>query len=202
MSVDRQPSLIALAGPNGAGKSTAGPGLLKNTLGVTEFVNADLIAQGLSPFAPERVPVAAGRIMLRRLRELSRRRATFAFETTLSGQGHARWIAGLIEDGYFFHVIFLWLPGPEHAIARVADRVRRGGHNVPERVIRRRYHAGLRNFFRLYQPMATTWQLYDNASRGRLPRLVASGGKGEEVKIFDIDTWLRVHRGGGDAQEG
>lgn len=189
-----RPSLVALAGPNGAGKSTAGPELLRETLGIREFVNADLIARGLSPFAPERAAVAAGRIMLERLRELARRRATFAFETTLSGRGHARWIAGLAETGYRFHLIFFWLPSPEHAIARVADRVRWGGHHVPDAVVRRRYHAGLRNFFEVYRPMATTWRLYDSAG-GRLPRPVAAGDQERETKVLDPQTWSVVCRG-------
>jgi predicted ABC-type ATPase len=191
-----RPSLVALAGPNGAGKSTAGPALLKDTLGITEFVNADLIAQGLSPFAPERAAVAAGRIMLERLRDLARRRATFAFETTLSGRTYARWIRGLIETGYHFHVIFLWLPSPEHALARVADRVRRGGHHVPDDVVRRRYHGGLRNFSALYRPLATTWRLYDNG-RGAHPRLVARGRSTTELRILDEPTWRRVQRESG-----
>lgn len=189
-----RPSIVALAGPNGAGKSTAGPDLLRETLGLTEFVNADLIAQGLSPFAPDRAAVAAGRIMLQRLRELAQRRATFAFETTLSGRAYAPWIARLAAAGYQFHVTFLWLPSPEQAIARVADRVRRGGHDVPEHVVRRRYHAGLRNFFALYRPMATSWQLYDNATR-RLPHLVA-GGVGTETEVFDSAAWRAVRRQG------
>jgi predicted ABC-type ATPase len=152
------PSLIALAGPNGAGKSTAGPALLKDTLGVTEFVNADLIAQGLSPFAPETAALAAGRIMLTRLRHLARRRVTFAFETTLAGRAYAPWIARLIDSGYELHLVFLWLRNPELAIQRVADRVRQGGHNVPKEVVRRRYHRGLDNFRRIYRPLATTWR--------------------------------------------
>ena len=194
MSVPAPPSLIALAGPNGAGKSTSGPALLKDTLGITEFVNADLIAQGLSPFAPDRAAIAAGRIMLARLRELARKKATFAFETTLSGRAYARWIAKLIESSYHFHVIYLWLPSPEHAIARVADRVRRGGHHVSDEVVRRRYHGGLRNFFRLFRPMARTWRLYDN-SRGTEPRLVARGGLAEDTKIVDQQTWQLIKQG-------
>jgi predicted ABC-type ATPase len=194
MNDGANPSLIALSGPNGAGKSTAGPGLLKDTLGITEFVNADLIARGLSPFAPERASVAAGRIMVERLRALAHHRASFAFETTLSGRGHARWIAGLLASGYLFHAIFLWLPSADHAIARVADRVRRGGHHVPDEVVRRRYHAGLRNFFRLYRPMATSWRLYDNSSEAR-PQLVARGGASAELRVFDENTWREVIRG-------
>ncbi len=194
MNATPTPSLIALAGPNGAGKSTSGPVLLQGTLGITEFVNADLIAQGLSPFAPDRAAVAAGRIMVARLRDLARRRTTFAFETTLAGRAYVRWIVGLIEGGYRFHVIFLWLPSPEHAIARVADRVRRGGHHVPDDVVHRRYHGGLRNFFRLYRPLATTWRFYDNAGETP-PCLVASGGKMAATRVVDEAIWRRVTRG-------
>ncbi len=193
MTVDPSPSLVAIAGPNGAGKSASGPLLLKDTLGITEFVNADLIAQGLSPFAPDRAAIAAGRIMLERIRDLARRRVTFAFETTLAGRSYARWIADLIEDGYRFHVIFLWLPSPEHAIARVADRVRRGGHHIPDDVVRRRYDAGLRNFFRLYRPLATRWRLYDNAG-AEVPRLVARGGLEIETKILDLPLWQDIRQ--------
>ena len=194
MSRNSAPSVIALAGPNGAGKSTTGPDLLKDTLGITEFVNADLIAQGLSPFAPDRAAVAAGRIMLDRLRHLARQRTTFAFETTLSGLAYVRWITGLIDSGYHFHVVFLWLPSAEHAIARVADRVRRGGHHVPDEIVRRRYHGGLRNFLRLFRPLATTWRLYDNASGDR-PQLVAKGGTASELRIADESIWHQVTRG-------
>ncbi len=194
MTAAPPPSLIALAGPNGAGKSTAGPALLKDTLGVTEFVNADLIAQGLSPFAPEAAAFAAGRIMLARLRELSRRRATFAFETTLAGRAYASWIARLLDDGYLFHLIFLWLPSPEHAIARVADRVRRGGHGIPEETVRRRYRLGLKNFFDLYQPMASAWHVYDSAS-GPLPRLIAAGGRTTETRVVDDRIWRLLSKG-------
>ena len=132
LAVHLRPSLIALAGPNGAGKSTAGPAVLKETLGVTEFVNADLIAQGLSPFDPESAAVAAGRIMLERMRDLAERRDTFAFETTLAGRAYANWIEQLIGSGYRFQILFFWLPSAEFAIDRVADRVRLGGHFVPE----------------------------------------------------------------------
>lgn len=188
------PILIALAGPNGAGKSTAGPALLKDTLGVTEFVNADLIAQGLSPFAPETAAFAAGRIMLSRLRELSHRRATFAFETTLAGRAYASWIGGLQTSGYELHIVFLWLRSPELAIQRVADRVRQGGHHVPEETIRRRYHVGLRNFLGLYRPLATTWRLYDNSERFA-PRLIAGGTQGRDPEISDPTTWAVVTGG-------
>src|SRR5215208_1499941 len=110
------PSVVALAGPNGAGKSTAGPALLKETLGVGEFVNADVIASGLSAFSPESVAITAGKIMLARLKELAAHRVDFAFETTLAGRSYAPWLASLIEAGYRFHLVFLYLPNPEFAI--------------------------------------------------------------------------------------
>src|SRR6516225_2385361 len=116
------PYAVVLAGPNGAGKSTSASSILKDALGIDEFVNADIIARGLSGFAPERAAMAAGRIMLARLRELARQRTSFAFETTLASRSFAPWLAGLIRDGFQFHLIFLRLPGPEMAVARVAAR--------------------------------------------------------------------------------
>ena len=167
------PHLTVLAGPNGAGKSTSAPLLLKGTLGVTEFVNADVVALGLSAFAPEKAALQAGKIMLERLKELARNRQNFAFETTLASRSFAPWISKLRGTGYRAHLVFLWLPSPEHAIARVAERVRLGGHSVPEDVIRRRYGAGLKNFFNLYLPVVDSWSIYDNSSRNKA-RLIAS----------------------------
>ena len=119
MTRGSRPSVIALAGPNGAGKSTVGPGLLRGALRVTTFVNADVIAQGLSAFDPDAVAFAAGRVMRARLRELAARRASFAFETTLAGRTHAPWLRMLIRTGYAFRLVFLWLPSPELAVERV-----------------------------------------------------------------------------------
>jgi predicted ABC-type ATPase len=193
VTVDEAPSLIALAGPNGAGKSTAGPILLQETLGVTEFVNADLIAQGLSPFAPETAAVAAGRIMLARMRDLAHRRATFAFETTLAGRAYVPWIERLIGSGYQFQIIFLWLPSPEFAVARVANRVHLGGHSVPEAAVRRRYDRGLRNFFSLYHPLASKWRMHGNAGVGD-PQLIANGRGETAERISEPDTWSMISR--------
>jgi predicted ABC-type ATPase len=152
---------------------------LQETLGVVEFVNADMIAQGLAAFAPERVAIEAGSIMHARLRELAERRRSFAFETTLASRSLAPWLAELVRTGYQFHLFFLWLPSADHAVARVRDRVRLGGHGVPEEIVRRRYERGLRNFFRLYQPLASTWAMYDNADMAGM-RLLAAG-RGEHV---------------------
>ena len=184
-------NLVVLAGPNGAGKSTAAPVLLRGTLGVTEFVNADVIAQGLSAFDPDRVALAAGRIMIRRLQELARQGVSFAFETTLSSRSFAPWIRELSQTGYQFHLVFLWLPRADFAVQRVADRVRLGGHGVPETTIRRRYHLGLHNFFRLYQPLATTWGMFDNSGTAGL-REIAAGQQTSMTQISDAAIWQHL----------
>lgn len=186
-----RPCIIALAGPNGAGKSTVGPDLLRGALQVTEFVNADVIAQGLSAFDPDAVAIAAGRVMSARLRELASRRADFAFETTLAGRTHAIRIQNLLRTGYEFHLVFLWLPSPEVAIERVRSRVELGGHSIPDETVRRRYAAGLRNFFHVYMPLATSWRLYDN-SMATAPRMVAVGRAGRRVSVRVRKTWERI----------
>lgn len=189
------PDLVALAGPNGAGKSTVGPALLRESLGISIFVNADVIAQGLSGLEPEGAAFEAGRIMLERLDELARRRKSFAFETTLAGRSYARRISALLEEGYRFHLVFLWLENTDLAVARVQDRVRSGGHAIPEEVVRRRYRAGLQNFFQLYRSFAASWQVYDNsAGSSDAVRLVARG-RGEVTDlVIDRGAWSRVER--------
>lgn len=190
----RTPLVVVLSGPNGAGKSTAAPHLLRGMLSVEEFVNADTIALGLSAYRPEAVAIAAGRVMLERIRLLASERRDFAFETTLSGRGHARWLRHLRTAGYRTHLSFLSLPEPDLAVARVADRVRLGGHNVPEAVVRRRFSAGLENLFEVYLPLVDSWQVYDN-SRG--PRLIASRVAGHPPTVDDPRAWnhLREHQG-------
>lgn len=186
----RKPRVIVLAGPNGAGKSTAGPTLIRKTLGVTRFVDADMIARGLDPKAPARAAIRAGRVMLRRLRELAAKRVSFAFETTLASRTFAPWIESLINDGWRFQLVFLWLPSPELAVARVRDRVRAGGHHVPEEVVRRRYEAGLRNFFGLYQPLASRWRVYDNTVDPAPIIAAGTGRRTTEVRFPEI--WKRI----------
>jgi predicted ABC-type ATPase len=190
------PSLVVIGGPNGAGKSTTAPRLLVGALRVTEFVNADLIAQGLSGFHPDRAAIEAGRVMLRRLHELAKQRADFAFETTMASRTFVPWLARLRGQGYAVHLVFLWLPTVEMAIARVAERVRVGGHAVPEDTIRRRFRTGLRNFLELYRPMAASWRLYDNAELSR-PRLIVSQTNNGDVIISDPITWTSIQ---GDAR--
>jgi predicted ABC-type ATPase len=188
------PDLVALAGPHGAGKSTVGPALLRESLGISTFVNADVIAQGLSGLEPEGAAFEAGRIMLERIEGLARRRASFAFETTLAGRAYARRISILVDQGYRFHIVFLWLDSPELAVARVQDRVRAGGHAVAEEVVRRRYRAGLRNFFALYRPLAVSWRMYDNSS-GPPPRLIAVGSRSKAHEVVDGATWAGLSGG-------
>jgi predicted ABC-type ATPase len=184
----RTPLVVVLAGPNGAGKSTSAARLLRGALAVGEFVNADTIAQGLSAYRPQEAAVAAGRVMLERLRFLARERRDFAFETTLAGRGHVRWLRDLRAAGYRAHLVFLSLPAPDLAVARVAERVRRGGHDVPEDVVRRRFHAGLKNLFGVYADTVDSWQVYDNAGFAA-PRLIGSRTAGMPPSIADPRAW-------------
>ncbi len=154
--------IMIIAGPNGAGKTTFAREFLPNEADCRNFVNADLIAAGLSPFAPELAAFKAGRLMLEAISEHARRGESFAFETTLSGLTYAQMIPAWQADGYSVTLIFLSLPNAEMALARVAGRVAQGGHNVPEVIVRRRFAAGIRNFDR-YKLLVNGWQLYDNS---------------------------------------
>jgi predicted ABC-type ATPase len=185
-----RPSVVVLAGPNGAGKSTIAPLVLRGTLDVVEFVNADDIARGLSAFNVEGAAVAAGRVMLGRVRELARQRVNFAFETTLASRTFAPWLQELKDGGYAFHLVFLWLPSADVAAARVADRVRSGGHSIPLETIRRRYHGGVRNFFGLYRPISTTWVMYDSSHPA--PLLIAEGEHGRPPGVRDPWLWSTI----------
>ena len=156
--------IIIIAGPNGAGKTTFAEEFLPHEAGCPLFVNADLIAAGLAPFVPERAAFKAGRLMLEEIFEHVRRRESFALETTLSGRGYARLIPSWQEAGFRVKLIFLRLASPELAIARVRQRVREGGHHVPDQVILRRFVFGLANFHGIYRQLVDEWALYDNSS--------------------------------------
>ena len=184
---------MVLAGPNGAGKSTVAPFLLRDALAVTAFVDADVIARGLSAFSPQTVAIEAGRIMLARLEDLARRRETFGFETTLASRSFAPWLRARQAEGYDIYLVFLWLPSSDLAIARVAERVARGGHAVDASVIRRRYNAGLRNLFELYLPLTSAWQMYDTSTLGP-PRLLAVGRGDETTHVAQADRWSAIVR--------
>lgn len=185
---ESSPQVVIIAGPNGAGKSTLAPFLLRDTFGLLEFVNADTISAGLSAFNVQSVALNAGRVMLTRLRELAANQQNFAFESTLASRSYAPWISRLTEAGYEFHLLFLWLNNAELAIQRVAERVRNGGHQVSEEVIRRRYNRGLDNLFELYLPLAKTWALYDNSGAAS-PLLIASGGEQKISSIVQPGLW-------------
>jgi len=167
--------ILIVAGPNGAGKTTFAQEFLPKEADCLQFVNADLIAAGLSPFVPELAAVRAGRLMLQTIFSLANSGQGFAFETTLAGLSYLRHIRRWQVDGYHVTLFFLKLPSPEVAISRVAQRVRQGGHDVPEAVIRRRFAAGWKNFEERYRDVVDTWVLYDNT--GEEPRLIDWGEK-------------------------
>lgn len=173
--MSNEKKILIIAGPNGAGKTTFAQEFLPNEANCPVFVNADLIAVGLSPFQPEAAAIRAGRIMLEQIQEYSRRGVSFAFETTLSGRGYGQWIPRWRQLGYEVKLFFLRLPSPEMAIARVAARVAQGGHGVPEVVIRRRFFAGQRNFALIYKPLVDSWILYENS--GEIPLIIEAGGR-------------------------
>lgn len=168
--MEAAPRIIIIAGPNGAGKTTFAREFLPGEAECPVFVNADLIAAGLAPFAPETASIQAGRLMLQELARHFSARTSFAFETTLSGRGYLRQISDWQKAGYRVKLIFLQLASAEEAVARVAQRVQQGGHHIPEDVIRRRFAAGKYNFERLYAPIVDAWALYDNA--GAVPALI------------------------------
>lgn len=161
MSPERR--VIVIAGPNGAGKSTFAREFLPNEGDCPVFVNADLIAAGLSPFAPEKAAIRAGRLMLEELHRHAAAGESFAFETTLSGRGYASLIRAWQAAGYRVHLVFLRLPTVDMAVERVAVRVAQGGHDIPPQVIARRFIKGWRNFEQLYRGLVDTWQVFDNA---------------------------------------
>jgi predicted ABC-type ATPase len=185
--VEVVPQVVIIAGPNGAGKTTLAPTLLRDTLGLFEFVNADTISDGLSAFNPDAASFDAGRIMLRTIQELAKKRKDFALESTLAGRSFAQWLLHLCRSGYEFQLLFLWLRSVDLAVERVATRVQGGGHAIPEEVIRRRYYRGLANFLELYRPIANTWVVYDNS--GVSPILVASGRQREKERVLRPDLW-------------
>lgn len=165
------PNLFIVAGPNGAGKTTYVRRFLPQEMRCREFVNADLIAAGLSPFAPDQAAFEAGRIMLRRLRDLAGQRVDFSFETTLSGKAYAPMLRAWRAAGYRIRLDFLWIPDLGITRRRVRQRVTKGGHDIPDEVQQRRFHLGIRNLAELYRPCLHEWRLYDNT--GRHPHLVA-----------------------------
>ena len=174
------PNLYIIAGCNGAGKTTASFTILPEMLNCKEFVNADSIAAGLSPFNPESVAIEAGRLMLSRIHELLKIAVDFAFETTLATRSYVSLVKTAQQVGYKVTLLFIWLDSPEAAIQRVADRVAEGGHNIPKDVIVRRYQRGIFNLIHLYIPLCDSWIVVNNKSV--VPELIAKGtGNGENI---------------------
>ena len=155
--------IVIIAGPNGSGKTTFAKEFLPNEAHCDLFINADLIAAGLSPFSPEKAAIKAGRLMLKSIDEALMKQQSFALETTLSGKGYLKMIPEWQKRGYFITLIFLQLPTVEIAIARVAERVKQGGHDIPEATIRRRFTSGLNNFHQQYKAKVDTWLHFDNS---------------------------------------
>ena len=174
--------LYIIAGPNGAGKTTFAREFLPDYADCKNFVNADLIAQGMAPFSPETAATRAGRMMLSEIRSFVRRRASFAFEATLSGRGQMVLLRQLKAKGYKIHIFFLWVKSADLALSRVRERVSRGGYDVPEAVVRRRFDRSMRNFLAHYRGLADRWTLFDNS--GATPAVIALE-KNKRVRIIN-----------------
>ena len=188
--MNEAPTIIILGGPNGAGKSTCAAILIPDFV---PFINADEIAKTLPNFPSPAADVEAGRILLRRMDECAEQYADFAVETTLSSRALAPRIKRLQAAGYEFSLFFIYSPDVNLSIARVAERVRSGGHNIPEDVIRRRYKAGVKNFFELYQPIADVWEVYMNTTQLK-PLRIASGVRTESIEIYNQTVWENILR--------
>lgn len=182
-------TLYIIAGPNGAGKTTASVTILPEILECNEFVNADEIAKGLSPFNPESVAIEAGKLMLQRIDVLVEGEKSFAIETTLSTRSYAKLIDRAHKNGFKVQLLFFWLPSDAHAIERVAQRVKEGGHNIPTDVIRRRYAAGIRNFFQIYMSIVDAWMLVENHSN---PRIIVADKEDDGVIIYNVELYNKI----------
>lgn len=183
-------NLYIISGCNGAGKTTASYTVLPEMLNCKEFVNADEIAKGLSPFQPDKVAIEAGRIMLTRIRDLINHTTDFAFETTLATKSYVKFIHEAQLKGYFVTLVYFWLNSPELAAERVESRVLSGGHNIPKDVIYRRYSAGINNLSQLYIPICDYWLIIDNSEPPF--RIIAEGFKNENAEIHDRTIYNKI----------
>lgn len=188
--MDSKRQLYIISGCNGAGKTTASYTVLPEVLQCKEFVNADEIARGLSPFNPESVAIEAGRLMLHRIEELLKNRENFSIETTLATKSYVRLVRRAQEQGYKVSLIYFWLTSPDLAIQRVAQRVRNGGHDIPKEVVMRRYQAGIDNLFNIYMPGVDYWLLADNSETPRV--IVAEGGQKLDTNIHHVELFNRI----------
>lgn len=161
----KKKNVYIIAGPNGSGKTTFAAEFLPTYAKCPNFINADLIAKGLSPFYPSQMSLKAGKLVLQQIHEMSAKGVNFGFETTLSGKTYLNLFKALKEKCYTLHIFYLWIPGTQLAIARIKDRVSQGGHDVPVKDIERRFTRSISNFFKLYRPLADKWMLFDNSQK-------------------------------------
>ena len=183
-------SLYIISGCNGAGKTTASYTVLPEVLDCKEFVNADEIARGLSPFNPESVVIEAGRLMLQRIEDLLSKEESFSIETTLATKSYINLVRRAQEKGYTVRLLFFWLNSPDLALQRIAERVAKGGHNIPEPIVRRRYVTGISNLFRLFMNEVDSWEIYDNSKYPAIQ--IARGGKDDETSIIVESTYKKI----------
>ena len=183
-------NLYIISGPNGAGKTTASYTVLPKILQCTEFVNADEIARGLSPFNPDSMIIEAGRLMLKRIHELLQRDKSFSIETTLSSRSYFKLVNQAHQQGYDVTLLFFWLQSPAQAIERVAERVAKGGHSIPNETIIRRYWAGLRNLLNIYMPIVDTWILVNNSETPR--QVIATGGQRQKTIVKQDEIFQTI----------
>ncbi|MBR6178421.1 MAG: zeta toxin family protein [Bacteroidales bacterium] len=181
--------LYIISGCNGAGKTTASVTILPEIFECKEFVNADEIAKGLSPFNPESVAIQAGKLMLERINYLLTQNDSFAIETTLSTKSYQNLVSQAHEKGFYVQLLYFWLPSPEFAAARVAQRVKEGGHNIPKDVIYRRYYAGIKNLFEIYMPIVDYCMIIDNAEN---PRAIIAEKDEDGLVIYDKSTFNTI----------
>ena len=182
--------LYVISGCNGAGKTTASYSVLPDMLNCKEFVNADEIAKGLSPFQPEKVSIQAGRIMLSRIKDLINQQIDFAFETTLATKSYVNYIQEAQTKGYAVTLVYFWLSSPELAVERVKKRVISGGHNIPIDVIYRRYRAGIHNLSKMYIPICDFWLIIDNSKPPF--KIIAEGSKMETLNIINQTIYNHI----------
>ena len=182
-------NVYIIAGPNGSGKTTFAVKFLPEYARCPNFVNADLIAQGLSPFSPSAAALTAGKLVLEQIHQFADKGVDFAFETTLSGKLYVNLLKSLKEKGYKIHLFFLWIPDTDLAISRIKSRVAQGGHDVPVQDVLRRFSRSISNFFKLYQSLADSWLLFDNA--GVNPILIAECKHGK-VKIINESSYNTI----------